>query len=545
MRFLVVLLLWGILVASSRGSQAADLCIECEIEQLQLNTANRTLDKSIDRLKKQIEQFPNNRALHLLLATAYHNDDNSFWAMNGIYQWLEANPYDCEAKSFLIWFQMKQGDLDTAGELLSEPECPKSEEMKTRWVLLAAYMESIIGNPKDAESINAGSPKNESLTATASFIRPVSRAHPEDRVLWNSLWKEAAAGRQIPLELKIAADVGYTSNGSAGSPSDAAVDNQRSAVGKFELHSRFIYPTGKAVRPTIEATGRLFGLGSDEMQRYSYMDLFYRPGLLFGRSNSILVAYRGNALLMATPGQKKFYEAHRLELEIESQNGLLMFGGVGKRIFKQNGRTRTELDGGIGATLQLNRFVFLLGALNGKYYNAIGSAYDLGGLGLVTFAQFRLPAQMRFRTGIGGSFDFYFHSGGERGENAYGTIDKRRDFTVLHFDELWAPPIFESIKIGIRYEYNHRDSTADLEANRSGPEVDPSNYDYLEHRFLVRLNFSSKINPFAPRIAKTTHHIELNYGINTSDPDQQNASDEIAELLREDEAARASSSCVE
>lgn len=507
-----------ICVFFSVAGQAADLCVECELEQLQSNPTDETVKQSIKRLKKLLDTDPDNRALVLLLATAYAANGNEYWALNVLYSFLENHPNDCEVKSFAIWHQLIQGNIDTAKELLEQTGCPTDKTMETRWQLLSQYL-LFLESPTKIE------------------IKAMSVAYPEDREMWDMLWNSRAHGREIPIELRVAMEGGYTTNGQAGSPLESVARQQDSAIGSMELQGRLIIPTRRWARPAMDVASRFHGLSASPLQQYSYTDLSIKPGIILGRNTQLKVAYKGNLLLMAMKGQKKFYESHRLELEIRMNQGVMFFAGTGKRFFKQNGRTRNELDGGIAATKRLNNWLFLMAAVHGKYYNAVGKPYDQISVGLILTSQIRLPASMSFRSGVSVTHDNYLNSGGNLGSIAFGTTHKRKDFTVRSFGELWSPSL-SNFKAGIRYELNHRDSSADLESGSF-------DYDYLEHKFLFKLSVSRKIHPAAPRLTRTNDHVPLNYGIDKNDNAADNTSEEIAEILRQDEAARAASSCVE
>ena len=245
-------------------------------------------------------------------------------------------------------------------------------------------------------------------------------------------------------------------------------------------------------------------------------------------------------MLMAWPGKELFQEAHRLELELISPSGLLLFAGAGRRIYKENGRTRWEVDGGFGQSLVLNSFTTVLFGLNGRYYDAIGNGYDQAGGGLIAAIHFKLPREFSLRAGISESMDFFFHSGGQPGEagyEAYKLQEKRRDLTMRHFDEFWFPPL-KKIKLGVRYEFNARDSKAD-DAQHA------NNYDYNEHRVMLKITWSRPFNPLSPRASDAKNHVPLDYGLTKTNANEGINSREIADMLRADEAARAASSCVE
>jgi hypothetical protein len=87
----------------------------------------------------------------------------------------------------------------------------------------------------------------------------------------------------------------------------------------------------------------------------------------------------------------------------------------------------------------------------------------------------------------------------------------------------------------LHYEFGWRNSTAD-----QGSE----NYDYLEHRILLRIKWNFDFTPGAPRVFSEPAHVPMDFGM--SDSGGSGFQDErIQDLLRQDEAARRGSSCVE
>ena len=95
---------------------AEPLCVPCEVKRIAEGATDGTLSQIITSLKQRREDDPDNRAIHLLLASAYERDDNLFWARNVLYAWTAAHPADCEALSLLAWLQLRQG---APGEALS------------------------------------------------------------------------------------------------------------------------------------------------------------------------------------------------------------------------------------------------------------------------------------------------------------------------------------------------------------------------------------------------------------------------------------------
>ncbi|MBN2343745.1 MAG: hypothetical protein JXX29_10490 [Deltaproteobacteria bacterium] len=518
-RFVFILSVGSMFGFQTQVAASEPICVSCEVTALKNDIQTGALPAAIERLKALKEQYPARREPVLLLARAYNADENMFWAFNVLYQWLELNPDDCEAISHLAWYHIGSGNLDDARQWLNTDGCPNSDAMKTRWQLMLAAMASVENDTEPAVE------------------KGLEEAYPEDRVLWDSYWKRANAGRTAPLEFELKTQVGYSSNGVAGSPQDAAAESEDSALGKLELRAQFVIPTRKQVRPFLEWNERLLGLADEAVADYSYVDSSLRSGLFLGDRYPVRLSYLGNLLLLADSQQRRFYETHRFEIDYGSKGGLLLLAGVGKRYFMQNGRTRRELDAGVGASRRLNRWMVPLLVLNGKVYDAIGEAYDQLGMGLLAVVNTQLPATMHLRTGISETVDYFPHSGGELGRDAFGTAAKRKDFTVRFFNEWWLPSL-DNLDWGVRYEWNHRNSTA----NDAGTQ----NFEYDEHKVLFQLRVVKKMNPSAPRLVKEDDHVPLQYGLSVEDDDGlENTASEIAEMLRQDEAARAASSCIE
>ncbi|MBN2530332.1 MAG: hypothetical protein JXR76_28345 [Deltaproteobacteria bacterium] len=506
------------LFSASASANAASLCVACEWQQLHDDMAANNIGASIDRFKALRDAYPNRKAPVLLLASAYDADGNGYWALNVLYSWYQAHPNDCEVLSFIIWQQIKQLNVGGAKELMTHPHCPEDDTDKSRWKLISAYLDELNGQKVAAPST-------------------LELAWPEDVTLWQSMWQRAAPGRKPPIEIRGALETGYTSNAQAGSSIDTAGSQSKSATGKLQVQAWFVAPTAKKVRPVMGLSTRLSGYLTDEARKYSYIDLAWQPGILLGRTTTLRLNYKGNLMLLNWPGKEIFHETHRLEFELSAPSGNLLFGGVGRRIYAENGRTRWEVDAGYGRTKILNSWATVLLGINGRYYDAIGDPYDEAGGGILGAAYFSLPHTMSMRTGVNTGMDFFFNSGGDLGHLAYGTIDKRRDLTFRHFDELWFPPLGQ-LKWGIRYEFNVRDSRADSAHGAS-------DYDYQEHRAMLKLSFDLRANPLAPRTRETSDHVPLDYDQESSQNAQRIDSTEIIDMLRADEAARAASSCVE
>ena len=499
--------------------------ISCEAEVVDcLIEAERTRE-AIERLKPLVKERPEQPAYARLLARAYLAEGNAFWAQRTLQAAIESGPSDCQSRSWLAWVHFQQGALELADEVLARPGCPRSSADRGRFKVLRAF----IARARDEEKQAAAS-----IEALGRF----EQLYPEDERVWRYLRAREDPGWIDPLSLRAELLFGYSSNGTGGSPADvtAAGDSGAgSGLGRLDVFGRLVLPVDRTVRPALEGEVKGHGLSASGARNLSYLDLSARPGVIIGSAFPRLFAgYKANLLLMGLQDKELYYEAHRGELELETAIGLLIFGGAGRRIFREAGRTRTELDGGIGGSLSLLKRLRLLLALSGRYYLAVGDPYhQVGGSALVA-ARIALGSGFHGRLGITTSLDDYPSSGGELGRDAFGTAEKRFDVLLRLTADAWTPP-WHGVRLGLRYEYATRDSTADRIGN---------NYSYQEHRVFAGLRFNASWDPGAPDVVSSDEHVRLSYGIGEQ---AGRAVDEerIQDLLRQDEAARAGSSCVE
>jgi len=497
-----------------KGDPACEIAMaDCFIEKDRVRDA-------IIRLKVLVQENPDVQVFARMLAKAYLADNNYFWAQRTLVKSLLRDPDNCISRSWLAWIHVTQGDLDLAKEVLGQTGCPGPGPESARWSLLRAFIDQTADKPlKASEALELA------LKAGALF--------PEDEGLWLFLRSAHQPGWIEPINLRLEMSAGYTSNAKAGSPTDPGTSGPSSALGRLSVFGRFVWPTLQAIRPVLEVGFKGHGITADAASDLSYMEMSARPGILLRRNfPRVLVAYKADLLLLNQEDKQLFYEGHRAEVELDTGD-TMFFAGAGRRIFTQSGRTRWEFDGGLGGSLSSGPVRILL-ATSLRYYKASGGPYDLiGGTGLGV-ARLGLGAGLSIRLGATVGLDYYLNSGAERGELAYGTKDKRLDVLTKLSMGLWGPT-WAGFRIGIDYEFSWRESTADISTD---------NYDYQEHRLLFKTRFAFDLNPWAPEIVTPKDHIELGYGIEArSNADLDN--ERIQDLLRQDEAAKRGSSCVE
>lgn len=524
---LPVILLFLTGTPGARVSPAAGLCHgdcaiepDCWLAEVDCLLAAELPREAIERLKPLVSAHPQVTSLALLLSRAYLADNNPFWAQRALYTAAAASD-DCSLHAWLAWLQINGGDLETARATLADAECDKHPPDDARWHLLEAY------------ALRLEQRGDAAAGHIASFAEAPT-VYREDRELWQSLRARDDPSFVAPLRLDLEAHGGYTSNGLAGSPADPGVVGSDSGLGRLHLFGRFVLPTWPAVRPVLEAGLKGHGLAPGVAASMSYLELSTRPGLLLRRDYPrVFIGYRGDLLLLNKEDQRAFYEGHRVEVEIEIDDHLTALAGGGYRLFHEAGRSRGEVDGAVGWGRAQGRrgHLLLAGAL--RVYDAMGDPYDLVGASLLAAIRVRVfeEAYVRFGTTVG--VDSYFNSGGELGLLAHGARHQRVDITARFTAGLWSPAFYD-LRVGIRYELGLRSSTADRGFDK---------YGYTEHRALLGFKWSADFDPWAPAVARVAGHLGLDYGAGAARVGV-GEEERIQDLLRQDEAARRGSSCV-
>jgi Tfp pilus assembly protein PilF len=471
--------------------------------------------QAIPLLKAEIERDPASESLRLLLARAYLDDSNDFWALRTVSAAAELHPEDCNLRLWLAWIQIRQGALEQARTLL-DGACSHWQPEKARRALLLAMLEQQAGSQAEAQ-------------ARLDEARGADLVYPEDRAAISQLEDDLEPGYLPPVSGRLDLNLGWAANARAGSPADltTAGKSESSPLAQTAVWLRFVMPGRSWVRPSLEADVRALGYSAAAGRDFSYLMLGGRPGVLLGRGKRrALLAYHYESLLLAggdpyQEGPFLFYDSHRGELEVEVLSGLTVFGGAGKRNFREMGRSRLEADGGIGGGFEVGSRLRLLGALSGRFYDAKNDAWDLRGASLLISAEVRLPRRWSMRAGFLSSYDLYPHSAD------YFDLAERRDALFKLSASVFAPPLREQVKLGFTYEFSDRASTAQP-------------YAYTDHRLLAKLIWTFTADPWLPAAASPSDHVALNYGLHSRE-----LTERVQDLLRQDEAMQRSSSCRE
>jgi len=476
-------------------------------------------EQAISQLKVQIERTPLRESLRLLLARAYLDDANDFWALRTLAAAAEIFPEDCNLTLWQAFVQLKLGELDQARALL-DGACTAWSPDVVRRSLLLAMIEQRAGATAKAK-------------AYLDEARQARLAYPEDRAAISQLRNQLEPGPTAPITGRLDLALGGTTNARAGSPLDPADlgNGANSPLVQASAWVRLVAPVRSWARPALEVEVHGLGYSAATGRDLSYLMFDSRPELILGRGDRrALVAYRYQSLLLASSdryatGPLWFFDAHRAEWELELHSALTLFGGAGKRTFRETGRTRWEVDGGVGSGIAVASSLHLMGAAVGRLHDASNPAYDLRGASLLLSAEVRLPRRWSLRAGAFASGDVYPRSVGYFDPAAPSTA--RRDLLLRLSASMFAPPVGDGIKLGLTYEFATRDSSAQP-------------YAYTDHRLLAKLIWSFSADPLLPHAASPVGHVAIDYGLGS-----QEIPERIQDLLRQDEAAQRSSSCRE
>jgi hypothetical protein len=446
-----------------------------------------------------------------LLARAYHALGNQAWCLRTLRDALRRFD-DCASRAWLAWALIDAGRLPVAREALAGGSCPDSDEERVRSAALLARAALLDDDEPSARA---------ALDAT----RGVTAAWPRERDALQTLRARAMPGASPPVTLRAELGAGVTSNALAGSPVDPDETGPASGITGLDLAFGLELPPWRPLRASIRGRARGEALTAEGARELSAMELGLSPGLVLGRAATTLrIGYAVDTLWLKQDEDPLFYHGHRLEAEL-GLGGLSMLAGGGYRSFRDDPRTRFELDLGAGAGFHLGSRVALILGLMGRAHWANEGLRDMLGLTAVAATRFDLGRGWRARLQLSGGVDAYVRSGGEPGRVAFGVREQRVDALGSSRLELWTPA-WAGARLGLRYGYALRDSTADAWGR---------DHDYQEHRTDLLLRWRFSADPWRPQTANARGHVPLpgQGGAGAHDDDEQ-----VRDLLRRDEAER-------
>lgn len=445
-----------------------------------------------------------------MLAKAYLEDNNEFWAIKTLVARLETAPDDCEARTWLAWTHLKLANIDLARDALNHHSCRRAGPFATRAMILHALITDAEKNRDDAR-------------AELSSARNQARAFPKDRRALDA-FSRLMDGERLP-EVAWQAEVrrGYTTNALLGSPVDPSDAGTKTGSSFFQANAwaRFSPDMRYVIRPSLELQTRVFSLFQSDVRAQSFVNPTGRVGVYVGeRIPRVFVGWRPDYVRVSggdrfAPGPLWYAGANRGEVEVEATPWLLIFAGAGRREYRPIARNRNELDGGVGGQWSLSNRWALLWALSARSHWSDSDVYDLVGATAITSLQHVFDGGWRARLGATIAGDYFPASDGYFGPDA----------TTIRTDRFWKlssmfqSPSWMGLRTGVAYDYSLRDSTSPA-------------YDFTDHRFAMVISWSGEQNLSGPSSTKQSPVADLEWGVHGGTAPVQ---ERVQELLRQDE----------
>lgn len=476
------------------------------------------LRAAIQSLRGAVGSYPDEPALRLLLARAYLLDGNLFWAERTLTDAVARWPDDLEARSWLALVHLRQGDPGLASDDLAARPASAEGPDAHRLHLLETFRARLAGETEEATAALGEVPRSGPL-------------YPEDRSAWLTLQRGVDPAWVDPLSGTLDLEVGHTSNALAGSPTDPAAQGAASALADVEVRLRVVPPGRGSWRPVVDLELLGHGLEEEAYRDLSTLEGAVRlGGVRAADRRRLWVGYRAESLVI-NQDDESFSEAHRGEVELETGTGLLLFAGAGHRSYRDDLRTRWELDAGVGGSRwSLGPVPLVVGATL-RLADARSPAYDQAGASLAAAGRLPLGRGWALRAAATLSWDDYFSSGGAEGLLVFGSTERRQDQLGRLTVGLLAPS-WRGLRPGIEGQLARRDSTLS--------DLPTGGYDYTEWRLLAVVRWSFASDPWAPETVQVPGHVPLDWGL---DRGQGAEAEQIIELLRQDEDLRRASSC--
>lgn len=504
--------------AETEPAMAACSDESCAISHAQSLLRAERYEEAISCLTEYLPTFPESGPIQTLLGVAYFESGQPLWAVDSLARRLQQDVSDCEARSWLAWVFFQDSALPETQELLQSDDCVDGGPMAARFFAL--------------RSLLATSQLESELAETElENARGQDSAFDSDRDAIQTLSWLLFPNRLQELTWRIVAGGGYATNALMGSPTDPEHEQLDVESGLIQTDGwiQYVPDFGALFRPLVEAQLKVLRYVATDAEDFSFFSVsggvgFYMdwglPRVRFG--------YRPEWLLLAggdqfSEGPIWFYSAHRGEIEAEITPWLMSFVGGGLRDFREMGRTRYELDGGLGGqSLLVDNLVFLW-ALAGRGYWAQTPAYDLWGATAVANLRYAFPHGWSVRGGVTLALDRYPDSAGH-------FADQAREEEFIRAGVLArSAPFLDSLRFELSYDYSDRASTV-------------PDYAFSDHRIILRLNWSGVMDLGLPSTASDPPLADIDWGLQSGD---EGPGERIQDLLRQDEQVNQSCGCIE
>ncbi|HMA91729.1 MAG TPA: hypothetical protein VKP30_03540 [Polyangiaceae bacterium] len=470
-------------------------------------------------VQRAAQQQPAVELLALALARAYLAEDNPFWAIRVLGDFVDRSPPACASRAMAARVHLQQANLDLAEQMLSEQQCQATNELGFRFHLLRIELAELQGDATRARKL-------------VRVSRAFHRRYVEDDQRYARLKLRYDPDSEPAFAFKLGLSAGWASNGLSSVPLDLLP--KQGASGSpllgLELRTRWNLKRWSAVRLFAEgdfvATQYLDAPTKELSTRQPTLRLMALvgrgvPRLLIGYTADWVNldggdTYRHDSFTYST--------AHHLEYRFDLGRSFFTHGQLGPRHYWESARNRFEVAQGLSKRVVLSDSLDLaIGALV-HAYAAKERAYDQVGASVLSGLEIRMPNDFTLEEQLSLSQSVHPNSEGYF-ENSSAV---RRDTEVQVSVALATPELF-GLRLFPSYALVHRDSS-----------IDP--YDFTDHRGLLTVSWQSDSDRIVVHRISPEGRVPLSY------PDEASAGRasptvDVVEAIRQDEAQRRNNSC--
>lgn len=461
-------------------------------------------------------------------AAVYLEQGNTLWAAKTLIERVQAAPDDAESRAWAAWVLLQDGDTYRAQRLLDA--APGSEEppAAARLELLQAALHQLAEQPDKAEPLLAE-------------LRHEPALFDEDRAMLASLRQQILGDRGEPVSARLQLSGGYASNVVGSAPQDTGSGrmSDQAPVATADAVLRFEPWTSPWARPVGELRAKGSSPFTAETVAFGYITGGARAGVELGPAAGTRARLMYAPELMGLRGDPDpstlttsqdplvggwIMETHRGDFELDLGPNVQLFGGGGRRIYRELPRTRTEADLGGAVVVPLGAGWNVSALATGRKHWARHPGWDaMGATGLV---RLRAPLPGDHMVKLLSMLTWDSWPAYQQWEP---TVLERTDVAARVQVGPWTRS-FDGWRFGLTYNLAYRASSVDA-------------YDYTDHRALLEIRWQGGWNPTAPAVAAVdAAHQPMLWGLEEGG---DLGLDRVQDLLRQEDSARRGSSCAE
>jgi hypothetical protein len=457
----------------------------------------------------------------LARAKAYLTEQNPFWALKVLGEFIAQHPPACAARAFAARVHIQEANLDQAEQILDAPECERADESRLRILLLRTELAELRG-------------EREKALRLVTSAQMTNHRYVEDDLRLARLDSLYVAHREPTLAFRLELGAGWASRGIGTLPLDLATPTVHSGspfVG-MDLSARLVPLTFATWRPVAEVELHLAQYLDTPAKAYSSRQPLVRWGLEFGRRDrKLLMAYAADWVNLDGGSQYPYdgfaySEGQRGELHLTIDGSFHAYGSLGYRRFWQSDRSRLETNQGLSRSLRLSDTLNLTLGREFRAYLGNHSAYTQVGATLYAGLDVTMPKGLLLQETVALGRDVFPRSEGYFAADVHET---RRD-TLVRVSVGLTTPEWLGLRFGFTYGYANRDSNI-------------AAYDYADHRGVISVAWQSDSERLRVDRIPKSGRVPLPY------PDDETkvtakSNAEVIEVIRQDERQRDHTSCM-